>query len=266
MINRTLYRREMKNSVKLLIIFSAIMAMYIAIIIAMFEPEMMALLDGYTKAMPELMAAVGMTNTATDLLGFMISYLYGFILLVIPMFFSILRGNGLIAKYTASGAMAYLLAAPVKRRSIAITQMAVLVSGILLLIVFASVLEILCAEHFFPNTLNISNCLMVNGGLLCLQLFIGGICFLASCLFSDTKYSLSLGAGLPALMFILQMLANTGDKAEALKYVTFFTLFDANGLAAGNQHAILSALVLLVGAMLLFGASVFIFCRKNFSV
>lgn len=89
MINKTLYAREMKNSVKLLFILAAVMALYIGIIIYMYEPEMMALLDSYVDAMPEMMAAVGMTAGATDLLGFMISYLYGFILLVFPMIFCI---------------------------------------------------------------------------------------------------------------------------------------------------------------------------------
>ena len=56
MINKTLYAREMKNSVKLLFILAAVMALYIGIIIYMYEPEMMALLDSYVDAMPEMMA------------------------------------------------------------------------------------------------------------------------------------------------------------------------------------------------------------------
>ena len=143
MINKTLYAREMKNSVKLLFILAAVMALYIGIIIYMYEPEMMALLDSYVDAMPEMMAAVGMTAGATDLLGFMISYLYGFILLVFPMIFCILRADRLLARYTTSGAMSYLLAAPVSRQRIVTTQIAALISGTFLLILFATALEIL---------------------------------------------------------------------------------------------------------------------------
>lgn len=111
----TLYKREMKGSWKLLVIFGAVLTMYVAIIISMYEPDMLKLLDSYAQAMPELMAAVGMTAGAADLLGFMISYLYGFILLVFPMVFCILRANGLVAKYVDRGSMACLLAAPVRR-------------------------------------------------------------------------------------------------------------------------------------------------------
>ena len=155
MINKTLYAREMKNSVKLLFILAAVMALYIGIIIYMYEPEMMALLDSYVDTMPEMMAAVGMTAGATDLLGFMISYLYGFILLVFPMIFCILRADRLLARYTTSGAMSYLLAAPVSRQRIVTTQIAALISGTILLILFATALEILVAEHF-PQAISTS--------------------------------------------------------------------------------------------------------------
>lgn len=100
MLNIPLYKREMKGSLKMLLIFAAIMSMYITIIIRMYEPEMMATLDSFYEVMPELMASVGMNAGATSLIGFMISYLYGFILLIFPMIFCILRGNSLVAKYT----------------------------------------------------------------------------------------------------------------------------------------------------------------------
>ena len=105
MISMALYRREMKGSAKLLVIFGAVITMYVSIIIGMYDPEMMKMLDGFAEAMPELMAAVGMNANAGDLLGFMVSYLYGFILLVFPMLFCILRGNALIAKYVDKGSI-----------------------------------------------------------------------------------------------------------------------------------------------------------------
>ena len=47
----------------------------------------MKTLDGFVEAMPEFMASVGMKAHAATLLGFMVSYLYGFILLIFPMLF-----------------------------------------------------------------------------------------------------------------------------------------------------------------------------------
>lgn len=126
MINKALYKREMKKSIKLLVIFAAVITLYVSIIIGMYDPEMMATLDKFYQIMPDLMASVGMTAGATTLIGFMISYLYGFILLLFPLLFIVLRANGLIAKYVDTGSIVALLAAPVKRRVIALTQMGVL--------------------------------------------------------------------------------------------------------------------------------------------
>ena len=46
-MNWTLYKREMKGSVKLLLIFGAVITLYVTIIITMYEPEMMATLDSF---------------------------------------------------------------------------------------------------------------------------------------------------------------------------------------------------------------------------
>lgn len=178
MMSMALYKREMKGSIKLLIIFSAIITMYVSIIISMYDPELMKTLDSFVEVMPELMASVGMKASAATLLGFMASYLYGFILLIFPMLFCILRGNALIAKYVDKGSMALLAAAPVKRRAIAFTQMIVLVSGILLLVLYTTILELICAAGGFPGELDVKALFALNSGLLCLHLFIGSICFL----------------------------------------------------------------------------------------
>lgn len=266
MMNWTLYKREMKGSVKLLVIFAAIMTLYVSIIITMYEPEMMETLDSFYQVMPEIMSAVGMRAGATSLIGFMISYLYGFILLVFPMVFCILRGNSLIAKYVDRGSMTVLVAAPVKRTTIAFTQMSVLLSGVLLLLVYDTALELIIAQSAFPGELVMSELLCLNGGLLCLHLLIGSICFLASCVFSDTKYSIGFGAGIPALMYVLQMLANAGDNGKIAQYFTVFTLFDPEGIVAGETSAVVGVVVLLAGAVMLYTAGIVVFSKKDLHI
>ena len=248
MIQASLYRREIKGSLKLLIILGAVMTMYVSIIISMYDPEMAELLDSYVEMMPELMAAVGMTAGAQSLLEFMSSYLYGFILLIFPMLFSILRGNALICRYIEKGSMVYL---------------SVLMSGIVFLLAYTTGLEIGCARYYFPNELDIEKLIFLNLGLLSLQLFISGWCFLASCFFSDAKYSIGVGAGVPVLMYVLQMLANVGGKAEKAKYFTFFTLFQPDGIIAMENQALLGAGILLAGAVLLYIAAILVFSRRD---
>ena len=266
MINGTLYRREMRGSVRLIVIFLAIMTMYVAIIMNMYQPKMMDMLKGFSSMMPQIMAAVGMIAGANTLLGFMISYLYGFILLAFPMIFCMIRANGLVAKYVEKGSMVTLMCAPVKRRVIAVTQMAVMISGIVILIGYATVLELVIAKIKFPKEEMGLNLIRVNFALICLQLLIGSICFFASCVCSETKYSIGVGAEIPFLMFILQMLASSGDKAKNIKYLTFFTLFDAKGMASGDGSAWVCTLIMLVSSVVIFGGAIMTFCRKDLHI
>ena len=107
---------------------------------------------------------------------------------------------------------------------------------------------------------------MLNGGLLCLHLFIGGICFLSSCIFSDTKYSVAFGAGIPIFMYVLQMLANVGGDAEKAKYFTFFTLYNPDDIIAGGGESVVSILILLIGAVILYTLGIIIFDRRNLHI
>ena len=99
-----------------------------------------------------------------------------------------------------------------------------------------------------------------------MHLFIGGICFLSSCIFSDTKYSVAFGAGIPAFMYVLQMLANVGGDAEKAKYFTLFTLFSPDGMIAGESSAIVGAFVLFAGAVMLYALGIVIFEKKDLPI
>ena len=151
-----------------------------------------------------------------------------------------------------------------KRQKIACTQASVLISGVIQLLGYETVLEIVVAQGSFPNELEIAELLKLNSGLFCLLLFIAGICFLASCLFSDTRYSIGLGAGIPALMYVLQMLANAGEDAEKAKYFTFFTLFQPENLVAGKSSALMGVTILLIGGIALFAAGIFPVLQERF--
>ncbi|MGI6754474.1 MAG: hypothetical protein ACOX4F_00365 [Atopobiaceae bacterium] len=76
--------------------------------------------------------------------------------------------------------------------------------------------------------------------------------FFTSCLFSEAKYSLAADAGIPILIFVLQMLANSGEDATFLKSLTFFLLFDANNLVLGEGEAVIKALCMGIIALSIF--------------
>ena len=60
--NRTFFLYELKRSMKLLVVLGAVMTMYIVIIIDMYDSQMMKTLDSFSKMMPDLLNAVGMTS------------------------------------------------------------------------------------------------------------------------------------------------------------------------------------------------------------
>jgi len=65
MINMTLYKREMKGSLKILILFAAVITMYVTIIISMYDPEMMATLDGFYEVLGKTYVKLSSTESRT---------------------------------------------------------------------------------------------------------------------------------------------------------------------------------------------------------
>jgi ABC-2 type transport system permease protein len=76
----------------------------------------------------------------------------------------------------------------------------------------------------------------------------------------------AVGAGVPGVMFILQMLSQAGDKTANFKYATFFTLFNPDGIIAGESGAMGGVWVLFAGAALLFALAITVFTRRDLSI
>lgn len=107
-----LLRRELRANYKMILLFLAVITLYSTVIIAMYDPKLGASLDLMAESWPELFAAFGMTNAGATMLDFVANYLYGFILIAIPMLCLVLIAVRLVARYVDQGSMAYLLATP----------------------------------------------------------------------------------------------------------------------------------------------------------
>lgn len=266
MINFTLYKQGIKSNYKIFLIFLAILTLYITMIIGMYDQTQADLLSEFSKTMPGLMEMVGMTGDTSSLMGFIITYLYGFLFMLLPMVVTIMLANRLVASHTDKGSMAYLLSSPNSRAKIIFTQMKVLWTFIFLLILYTTTLCIIVSQTAVPGELDVGKFIIVNVGLLLLHFAISGICFLASVICNETKNSLLIGAGIPVVFFLMQMLSNMGDKVESLKYFTIFTLFDPKGIAAGTQNASIMMSVLGVIAVVLYAVAFKVFKEKDLSV
>ncbi|MDR1939761.1 MAG: ABC transporter permease [Clostridiales bacterium] len=266
MFNATLFKSGIKGGIKTLALFCAVLTMYYLIIVQMFDPALGKMVQELAAAMPELMAIFGMNLNSATLTGFLASYLYGFIIIMFPMIFSILSVNRLIVRHVDGGSLVFLVAAPIKRRDVAFTQMTVILSGLLALTLYVSVLGIVASEISFPGELETGKFILLNLGALALHMFIAGICFLSACIFNETKYSVGIGAGIPVLGFIIQMLSNSGEKLEGFKYATFFSLFSTDGLIAMRPNAVWGMVALFFCAIALFISAIAVFTKKDLHI
>ena len=262
-MNLPLFKQGCRSNSKILLLFAAVLTMYISLITTMFDPKIGSILDQMVQTMPEIMAAVGMSSPGSTLISFLNNYLYGFLMLLFPMLYSVIVANRLIARHVDKGSMAYLLASPVSRTRVAFTQLGVLLSGLALLIGYCTALGILCAHLFFPGELDVGQFLLLNIGALLLHTALAGIAFFASCIADETRISLSLGAGLPILFYIFQMLANMGGGLKFFRYLTPFTLFDSAALASGEAAAFWGPAILGGAALLLFAGGILLFRRRD---
>lgn len=261
-----LFKKEWKTNYKLLLILAAAITLYSSMIIAMFDPELGDSLQMMAKSMPEIFAAFGMLDVGSTLIDFIANYLYGFILIMFPTLCAILLGGKLISAYVDRGSMAYLLSAPHKRRSLALTQAVFFALALLTLCVYACVLGIGVSEGMFKGELDITRYIYLNIGLYGYVFFLGGLCFFTSCLFSDTRYSYGISTGLCILFMMVQMISNVGDKFENLKYATPLTLFQPNAIIAGDSGAIPGLMILYGAGLLLFAVGILVFSKKDLSI
>jgi ABC-2 type transport system permease protein len=265
MFSLTLFKREMKANSKLLIIFIYIVSIYILSIIALYNPSSINIFDAVIKATPGLMKAFGFVSGGNTLIGTIATDLYGMLFLMFPMVFSIILGNKLIAGYVDRGSMAYLLATPNKRVKLALTQALCLWVNIAILFIYVTAAIIISSALMHPGKLDIGKLILMNVVIYFLHIAISGICFFASCISDDTKRSFTIGAGVPIVFFLIQMLANLGGKLANLKYFTIFTLFNTSDILTGKS-VVFPILILLVIAIILYSFGIFIFSKRDLSV
>ncbi|RDB54553.1 hypothetical protein C1879_11865 [Paraeggerthella hongkongensis] len=265
-MNSTLLAKELKSNAFVAIIIFAVLGMYIACIVMMFDPSLGESLNMMMDSMPELFAAFGMGTQATTLLDFMLNYLYGFLLTVFPFVLILIMANKLMVRYLDRGTMSYLLATPNSRVRVALTLAGAMIIVLALLMVLTTAAEIACAELMFPGDLDIPGLFRANVGLFCLWTFLAGMCFFSACTFSNAGAALWVGGGAGIAFFLMQMVAKVGDKLAFLDKVNPLALFDSYGLATSDASAYAGSAILLALGIALFALAIGVFNRRDLSI
>lgn len=261
-----LYVRELKGGLILTGVIAAVLTMYTVLIIQLFDPQSADALDAMMKTMPAVFDAFGMGQDTTTLLGFILNYLYGFLYTLFPLILILIMANRLFVRPVERGDMAYLLASPHSRLSIAATLTAVPATLLAALMAWLTVLELGTSAVCFPEENVTGGLHRANLGLAALWLAMLGLCLLSACLLKSAGAALWAGGGFVILEFVIQMIAQTGEKFEDAKYATFLTLFDRYGLADGDGGAAWGAVVLALVGLVTIGAAWVGFVRRDLDV
>lgn len=265
-MNMTLYLKTLKRNWKLLLIFFMILLMYFSIMTAMYDPEDMAAIASMIELFPEdLMRAMGFDSIVTNLTEYLASWLYGFLMFAFPMIYCIILSYRLVSKMVDDGSMAFLLSTPLKRTQIIITQGLYALSslGILFLACFLS--GTLIAETMQPGALDIGAFFMLNLTTMFVNMAIIMIGFFASSVFTDAKYALGIGSGVPIIFLLMKMLGGIAEEGRILSDLSLYGFY--NPVSLVNQpalmwyHGVYASIIVI-----LFIGSVLIFKKKQLPI
>jgi len=266
-MNLTLFRVTARLNWLIGLIIFAVMLMYMATIISMFDPEsMQGLLAMLETLPPGLVAAMGFDKLGTTLTSFLAGNYYGFIAIMFPMIYCIIIANRLVARHVDSGSMAYLLSTPNSRVTIVTTQALYLLGSITVLLGLVTAAGIAVSQAMFPGRLDTGGFLRLNLMTLLTFYAISGICFFFSCIFDETKYSLAYGAGIPIAFFVINMLANVSERYAWLRNFTIFTLLNPAQILAGDPFTVTAGLILTGIALVTYAAAIMVFNRRNLPI
>ncbi|WP_088103155.1 ABC transporter permease subunit [Halalkalibacter urbisdiaboli] len=264
-MNLTLYKQMMKASTKSILGYGIGSGLYILMVISIFpsfadSAEFHQLLDLYPES---LLAAFGIEGLS-ELSDFLAGQYYGMIYLLLLSIFTITTSTKLIARFVSQGSMAFLLAIPISRKQLALTQSAVLLSGIFL-ITFISYLFTWLGQLLFLEKLALQTgpFLMMNIVGILLFVSISSYCFLFSTIFSDDKKAIGYSASVTVLLYSLDLLGRLSDKFEFMRSLTFFSLFNPSGIAKGEEEWLVSILIYLISSVILYTIAIYHFIRRD---
>ncbi|MED2647918.1 ABC transporter permease subunit, partial [Bacillus thuringiensis] len=156
-MNKQLFLASLKETQKSILSYACGAALYLWLLIWIF-PSMVSAkgLNELIAAMPDsVKKIVGMESPIQNVMDFLAGEYYSLLFIIILTIFCVTVATHLIARHVDKGAMAYLLATPVSRVQIAITQATVLILGLLIIVSVTYVAGLVGAEWFLQdNNLN----------------------------------------------------------------------------------------------------------------
>lgn len=188
-MNFTLLKMDLRAYWKLMLVFSAILVLYMFVISSMYDPNGVNALAEMMKMLPEvLVKSFGMSNPVADLTGTLANFFYG---LFFPTIYFVVVANGLIVKHVDRGSMSNLLSTPSTRAEIVTTQAVFLIASITAILLIYSIFGIILCQIMFPGELDIGAFMLMTLSSWITFMSLSVISFCTSYMFNDSGKSLT---------------------------------------------------------------------------
>jgi len=149
MFSKTIFKQTLKQNWKLWAIFTALSAVMVAVIIAVFDPRMIQSMMDMFADMPGLGDMIGERMSGElSLLGMLGNSFYSMQGLILPLVFVIMTANSLIASQVDRGSMAYILSTPIKRVKVVSTQALYMVTSVLCMFLVVTLVGLSSVQLF----------------------------------------------------------------------------------------------------------------------
>ena len=206
---------------------------------------------------------------------------FGIAAILIPMVYTIMLSNNLVANKVETGSLAFTLSTPTRRISFVFTEAVYLlftevVMGASLLVasILTQIIGVACGGTDLTTSLPIKDICYYALGNFLITCAVSGICFLASCYFNKSNRAIASGGGLTIFFFICSILGLFGTQAmpgtvriQAMNYFNYFTidsLFDAMAVMNGEWMTYgLKLMCLVLITLVTYGLGMVKFTKKD---
>jgi ABC-2 type transport system permease protein len=265
-MNLSLFQSMVKTNGKLIAGFAFGSFFYLLLIIWLYPTVAgSTAMEDLLQSMPqEMLKAFGLTEGFGSIEAFIAGEYYGLLFIIILLIYSVMTSTSLVARLVDGGSMAYLLSSGLSRMKVIITQLIVLLSGLVLITLFTFISGLVGTNFLIDDvTLNTSQFLRLNIVGFLLFYTICGYCFLFSSLLNDEKKALGLSAGLSMFFYILDLASKMSEKVEWLKHFTIFSLFKPQEIVTGSIEIWGACTILLSIGSALFIAAIVLFNKRD---
>ncbi|CAM4513319.1 ABC-2 type transport system permease protein [Paenibacillus endophyticus] len=261
-MNRALFLSTVQRTYRLFAIFTALILFYLLVIMGMYTSSLET--DPFAMLPEAMRNALGISAGLHGMTGFIATGFYGVTFVVFMIILCIIAANQLMANLVDRGSMAYFLATPISRRKIALTQAAVLLSGLFLLTSITTVVGLIVGPILNDqDDFNRIAFIQINVMGFLLFFAISGYAFFFSTLFNESKQSLLSSGALSVVFYMFQLLSNMSNDLKWLGRFTVLTFFKPAEIAVGSANLLPSIIGLGMIGLLFYWGAIYVFKRRD---